>query len=68
LSSQRKVENVFDVSRNNGNHIPEDNDFVGHGTHTAATAGGLNTGVAPKANIYGVKVLNDEGKFGPISL
>ena len=31
------------------------------GTHRAGTAGGFSVGVAPEANIYGVKILNDSG-------
>jgi cerevisin len=34
---------------------------VGHGSHCSGTVGGLNVGVAPGANIYGVKVLDDTG-------
>jgi len=38
------------------------NDANGHGTHCAGTAGGRSYGVAPGAEIYGVKVLNDYGR------
>ena len=37
------------------------NDVNGHGSHCAGTVGGSSIGVAPGANIYGVKVLSDEG-------
>ena len=37
------------------------NDVRGHGSHCAGTVGGSSVGVAPGANIYGVKVLSDEG-------
>ena len=37
------------------------NDAHGHGTHCAGTVGGSSVGVAPGANIYGVKVLSDDG-------
>ena len=41
-------------------------DCNGHGTHVAATIGGITTGVANNVNIVGVKVLNCKGQ-GPIS-
>jgi len=37
------------------------NDYDGHGTHVAATAAGNSVGVAPGANVYGVKVLDAGG-------
>ena len=37
------------------------NDVDGHGSHCAGTVGGSSIGVAPGANIYGVKVLSDDG-------
>ena len=36
-------------------------DVQGHGTHCAGTAGGDTFGVAPKAKVYGIKVLSDRG-------
>lgn len=36
-------------------------DNQGHGTHCAGTAAGTTFGVAPLANVYGVKVLGDDG-------
>jgi hypothetical protein len=36
-------------------------DCNGHGTHCAGTAGGKRTGIAPFANIFGVRVLNCQG-------
>lgn len=36
-------------------------DFEGHGTHVAATVGGITYGVAKGASIIAVKVLDDEG-------
>merc|ERR1719203_1967661 len=39
-------------------------DRQGHGTHCAGSAGGTTFGVAPKANIFGVKVLGDNGSGG----
>ncbi|KXN67948.1 subtilisin-like protein [Conidiobolus coronatus NRRL 28638] len=39
---------------------PEEDDH-GHGTHCAGIIGGKNYGVAKKANLIAVKVLNDQG-------
>ncbi|KAG6140295.1 Cuticle-degrading protease [Claviceps purpurea] len=39
----------------------QDVDGNGHGTHCAGTIGSKTYGVAKKANLYGVKVLNDAG-------
>lgn len=36
-------------------------DGVGHGTHCAATVGGMNVGVAPGVHLHAVKVLGDQG-------
>merc|ERR550539_1858953 len=36
-------------------------DRQGHGTHCAGTAAGTSFGVAPRANVHGVKVLGDNG-------
>lgn len=55
----RTVENVF----NSYGALVANTDVHGHGTHVSGTVGGINTGVAPRANIYGVKVLHDNG-FG----
>jgi cerevisin len=46
-----------------GKTIPddEDKDGNGHGTHCSGTIGGKTYGVAKKAEIYGVKVLNSQG-------
>lgn len=41
-------------------------DLNGHGTHCASTAAGKKYGIAPEANIIGVKVLNSKG-FGALS-
>lgn len=39
----------------------EDTDGNGHGTHTAATLGGVTYGVAKKVDLVSVKVLSNEG-------
>jgi len=39
-------------------------DRQGHGTHCAGSAGGATFGVATQSNIYGVKVLGDNGSGG----
>ena len=71
----REVENVadFTTSPRWGNKaewnwrssvsdsIKANTDFDGHGTHCAATAAGSNYGVAPGANLYGMRVLGDGG-------
>ena len=38
-----------------------DGDSDGHGTHTAGTAGGTDVGVAPGANVFGLKALDSNG-------
>ena len=38
-----------------------DEDGNGHGTHCSGTIAGAKYGVAKKANVYGVKVLNSQG-------
>jgi subtilisin family serine protease len=53
----RTVANLY----NGYGNVTEDTDRHGHGSHCAGTAGGINVGVAPMANIYGVKVLSDSG-------
>ncbi|OAQ60783.1 alkaline serine protease P32 [Pochonia chlamydosporia 170] len=45
----------------------QNKDGHGHGTHCAGTIGSKTYGVAKKAKIYGVKVLNDRGS-GPVSV
>jgi len=37
------------------------NDGHGHGTHVAGTIGGNTVGIAPNANVYGVKSIGDAG-------
>ena len=33
----------------------------GHGSHCAGTVGGATVGIAPQANIFGMKILDDSG-------
>ena len=54
----RTVSNVWDAYND---PIPENNDGDGHGTHCAGTIGGDSVGVAPAADLYGMKVLADDG-------
>jgi hypothetical protein len=54
---QRVVKNLWSYFGDLG----VDNDGDGHGTHVAATVGGINTGVAKNADIYALKVLDDNG-------
>ena len=53
----RSVANLY----NGFGDVTENTDGHGHGTHCAGTVGGINVGVAPSANIYGLKVLSDGG-------
>lgn len=56
--SHRIVKNLYDTFSGG---VSTDNDVVGHGTHTAATAGGNTVGVAPLANVYGIRVMDQSG-------
>ncbi len=47
---------------------PSLEDKVGHGTHTAATIGGRNVGIAPGCKLYNVKVLDDNGEGSSIGV
>ena len=63
-NNMRSVINVWDGNIENPIDISDptaNNDVHGHGSHCAGTVGGSSIGVAPGANIYGVKVLDDEG-------
>ncbi|KAK7539281.1 subtilisin-like protease [Phyllosticta citribraziliensis] len=42
-------------------YFPSDADGNGHGTHCAGVIGGSTVGIASKANIIGVKILQDSG-------
>ena len=60
----RTVQNVFDSHNLTGSslmNLPKNNDGVGHGTHVAGTVGGNSVGVSPGANLWGVRVLNNQG-------
>lgn len=56
-----------DVDFSSGSAVPCNGDLEcaadrqGHGTHCAGTAAGKTFGVASEANVYGVKVLGDDG-------
>ena len=63
-ATTREVKNIYDAygatqaaMLNPG----ADSDVQGHGTHVAGTVGGVNVGVSPGANLYGVKVLDNDG-------
>lgn len=43
-------------------------DNQGHGTHCAGTAAGTTYGVASQANVFGVKVLGDDGAGGLVQI
>lgn len=57
-TNEREVENIFDAYSAT---LSSNNDQGGHGTHCSGTASGITIGVAPKANLYGVKVLGPSG-------
>ncbi len=61
--THKELENSF--GRVKGyNFIEENNnpmDRNGHGTHVAGTIAGVNVGIAPKAKIYALRVLNEDG-------
>lgn len=64
-NSKRIVRNLFAIppagSGEEEGVVSENNDVVGHGTHCAGIIGGRNTGVAPSANVFGIKVMDDNG-------
>ena len=57
----RTVRNLFDLYAQDPLHPSDNNDRVGHGTHVAATIGGMSVGVSPECNLYGVRVLDAQG-------
>jgi subtilisin family serine protease len=64
-SNPRVVKNIFsafDSAATSSGTLPLDTDGQGHGTHVAGTIGGATVGVAPGANIFGLRVLNADGE------
>lgn len=57
-TQERTVLNIYNVFGT----VTANTDGNGHGSHVAGTVGGITVGVSPKANLYGLKVLSDEGE------
>jgi len=57
----REVKNIYDYYISTPQSPVANNDEQGHGTHVAGTIGGRHVGVAPGANLYGVRVLDGSG-------
>ena len=57
----RVVKNIYNAFAQ-GATSSTDTDGHGHGTHVAGTIGGRYVGVAPGANLFGVKTLGDDGE------
>jgi hypothetical protein len=53
--------NIYDAYASSKTTPKADNDMQGHGTHVAGTVGGKTVGVAKGCNIFGVRILNDQG-------
>jgi hypothetical protein len=53
--------NIWDAFSKTKSHPSTNTDGQGHGTHVSGTIGGINVGVSPQVNLYGLKVLSDEG-------
>jgi subtilisin family serine protease len=60
--------NIYDYGTNGAgdycdetNSCPTNNDVDGHGTHCAGSVGSPTLGMSSCANIFGMKVLSDEG-------
>ena len=60
-NSARTVSNVFDITAGK-KRVAANNDYMGHGTHCAGVIGGRTVGVAPSANLLGVKVMGRGGE------
>jgi len=56
-TDNRTIKNVYNAYGS----VRPNTDIQGHGTHVAGTVGGRHVGVAPNANLYGLKVLTDNG-------
>ena len=67
-NNKRIVKNLFDVADPDQLIVPTNNDNVGHGTHVAGTIGGNDVGVSPGANLYGVRVLDENGSGDEMSI
>ena len=52
---------VSNIWNSHGDATAENTDGNGHGTHCTGNVGGNTVGVAPCANLYGMKVLSDSG-------
>ena len=73
-STTRVVKNLWDAYGLHPQCSPEctgagtsfNHDVNGHGSHVAGTVGGASVGVAPGANILGVRVLGNNG-YGAFS-
>lgn len=52
---------VSNIWNSYGDAAAENTDGNGHGTHCTGNVGGNTVGVAPCANLYGMKVLSDSG-------
>jgi len=68
-SFPRHVENLWDAF--DGDRAPRVGatvDDVGHGTHCAGIIGGQSVGVAPAANLFGIKVLNGKGEGSDVDI
>jgi subtilisin family serine protease len=59
----RTVSNIYNAY----GRIKSNTDGHGHGTHCSGTVGGNTVGVAPCANLFGLKVLSDKGYGDSIS-
>jgi subtilisin family serine protease len=57
----RTVKNLYDAYDTPKTNPGANTDRQGHGTHCAGTVGGNTVGVSPGANLYGVRVLDDDG-------
>lgn len=54
----------YDFVSNSDNPL----DFNGHGTHCSGIVAGKNTGVAPKCELFGLRVLDSDGKGSEVDI